>query len=106
MNGSYDAYEMYVAVFGDRLNEKQRHQLEESVMRWKLSKTAWRDALENWKLNGYSPRNIAGMVEYAAARPAGNRGPTLHLSALVDSLPDPELEVIVIRAPTQTFAWE
>lgn len=98
-----EAYQQYVAVFGDVLYPKQKELLIAEVTEKRITKTAWVDALQNWKLCGYSPRNIAGMVEYACARPAGNRGPVVRTQAEEH---EPDIESVVVRPPKRTFEWD
>ena len=99
-----EAYRQYVAVFGDVLNQKQKELLIGEIAGKRITKVAWADALSNWKLCGYSPRNIAGMIEYACARPAGNRGPVVRTQA--EEQPEPDIESVVVRPPKRTFEWD
>ncbi len=102
-----EAYRQYVDVFGDVLSPAQKQLLIEQVKEKRITRAAWGDALSNWKLNGYSPRNIAGMVEYACARPAGNAGPVLKRNEQ-QVTPDAEQDVpsIIVKVPRKVFEWD
>ena len=99
-----ESIRQYIAVFGDVLNPKQKELLIGEIAEKRITKVAWADALANWKLCGYSPRNIAGMIEYACARPAGNRGPVVRTQA--EEQPEPDIESVVVRPPKRTFEWD
>jgi hypothetical protein len=101
------AYACYKEVFGG-LSGAQEELLIQQVTEKRITERAWRDALENWKLCGYSPRNLAGMIEYANARPAGNVGPVIRRQ---DSIADadagePDIPTVVVRVKRKVFEWE
>lgn len=102
-----ESYRQYVSVFGDILSPVQRRLLIERVRENRITRAAWRDALSNWKLNGYSPRNISGMIEYARARPAGNVGPVLKREEQIDER-DVEQDVpsVIVKIPKKVLEWD
>ena len=67
---------------------------------------AWEATLVTWNLNGYSPKNIAGMLEYVNAHPGGEAGPKRKTE--VQPAPEPVVAYVVpdTLMPTVPWAWD